>query len=372
MRSPSLVTVGVLAGALALAPIRARAADDAPPDPWITTKAKISVLTAVGTSGTDVDVDTVDGRVTLHGTVASRADKDAAEKAARKVDGVKEVRNLLQVVPPAKAKVVATRDAEIRKTVEAALREDSELRGSEVEVESVNEGTVLLGGKADSLADHLRAIQVAKGVKGVRRVASEVRSPDADADAEIFKDRGEAKAEETKEKVRGIAGAAKDAWVTSKVKAALLTGSKTAGSEVNVDTDGGVVTLFGTVPSEDAKRKAESEARNIDGVTSVKNELQVVSATRERAVDSRDEDIAERIESKLDEEPALQSADIDVEVANGVARLSGTVDTEKERLKAKTLAREVEGVKSIQDDVKLKSGAAASLGVHLGDDDSDR
>jgi osmotically-inducible protein OsmY len=372
MRSRSLLTIGVVAGALAFATIPARAADDAPPDPWITTKAKIAVLTAVGTSGSDVDVDTVDGRVTLHGTVASRSDKDAAEKAARKVDGVKEVRNLLQVVSADKADDVANADAEIRKTVDAALRGDAELRGSEIEVESVNEGTVLLGGEADSLADHLRAIEVAKGVTGVARVASEIRSPDADADAEIFKDRGEAEAEGTEQKARGIAGAAKDAWTTSKVKAALLTGSKTAGSGVNVDTDGGVVTLFGTVSSEDVKRKAESEARNVDGVTRVKNQLQVVSGARERAIESRDEDIAERIEAKLDDEPALQSADIEVEVANGVVRLSGTVETEKERIKAKTLAREVEGVKSIEDDVKLKSGASATLGIGVGDDESDR
>jgi type IV pilus assembly protein PilA len=43
----------------------------------------------------------------------------------------------------------------------------------------------------------------------------------------------------------------------------------------SVDVDKGVVTLKGKVDSEEAKRKAESVARKVDGVKAVHNELQV-------------------------------------------------------------------------------------------------
>src|SRR5207237_8609882 len=85
------LSVAAMVASLALAPM-ARAKSQ-PPDSWLTTKAKIAVLGKVGTAGTSVHVDTVDGRVTLHGHVRDASDKEAAEKAARKIDGVKEVRN---------------------------------------------------------------------------------------------------------------------------------------------------------------------------------------------------------------------------------------------------------------------------------------
>lgn len=44
-----------------------------------------------------VDVDTVNGRVSLNGTVKTQDAKDAAEKIARETDGVITVTNLLQV-----------------------------------------------------------------------------------------------------------------------------------------------------------------------------------------------------------------------------------------------------------------------------------
>src|SRR4029078_12119113 len=68
------------------------------PDAWVTTKVKLALLTTEGVSSTDVNVDTVDGRVTLHGTVGSEEEKTRAEKAARSVEGVKELRNMLAVV----------------------------------------------------------------------------------------------------------------------------------------------------------------------------------------------------------------------------------------------------------------------------------
>ena len=74
----------------------------ATPDAWITTKTKLSLLTTEGVSGTAIHVDTILGKVTLHGKVRSAEEKAKAASIAKKIDGVLEVRNLLQVVTPAR------------------------------------------------------------------------------------------------------------------------------------------------------------------------------------------------------------------------------------------------------------------------------
>ena len=51
----------------------------ATPDAWITTKTKLSLLTTEGVSGTAFHVDTILGKVTLHGKVRSAAEKAKAE-----------------------------------------------------------------------------------------------------------------------------------------------------------------------------------------------------------------------------------------------------------------------------------------------------
>ena len=285
------------------------------PDAWVTTKAKIAVLSAVGTAGTSIHVDTLDGKVTLHGTVRDAADKKAAEDAARKIDGVTEVRNLIQVVPAKAEKTVAASDDQIKDKVAQVLKRDSTLADSSIQVQSVNNGTVLLAGKAESLNEHLRALQDAREVAGVRKVASEIESPDAKGDetvwskystetkstAESAKDSVKSAAESTKDTVKSAAESTKhatksalgtaasgvksashtvketttDAYITSAAKARLIADKDTPGMDINVDTDRGVVTLFGTVPSLTAKQKAAAEASKVAGVKKVVNKLEV-------------------------------------------------------------------------------------------------
>jgi len=64
-----------------------------------------------------------------------------------------------------------------------------------------------------------------------------------------------------------------DAAVTAKVKTALIMASDLSGFAINVDTVANVVTLAGTVETESLRQKAESVAKDVEGVQSVKNEL---------------------------------------------------------------------------------------------------
>lgn len=167
------IVAAALALGLCLNSPAAFAADT--PDSWITMKTKIALMTTNNVSAADLNVDTVNGVVTIHGKVATDAEKAKAEQVAAKIDGVKSVKNLLQIVPGSKREVVGRADAEVKDAVQSALKADAKLKDSGISVASVNKGVVLLGGKAKSLESHLEAVQVARAVKGVRRVATEVQ-----------------------------------------------------------------------------------------------------------------------------------------------------------------------------------------------------
>ena len=118
---------------------------------------------------------------------------------------------------------------------------------------------------------------------------------------------------------------------------------------MNVDTRNGIVTLFGSISTEDGKRAAAIEAEKVDGVQLVHNELQVVAATAAKQVEQRDDQIRDSVQQRLSARGALRDDDIDIEVANGVVRLSGSVAQSGDRMIALSLARSTEGVRSVVD-----------------------
>jgi hyperosmotically inducible protein len=83
-------------------------------------------------------------------------------------------------------------------------------------------------------------------------------------------------AEERAGNRRDVSKSAAGTALTTKVKSALAAdaGMRTM-TNINVDSEDGVVTLKGRVDSADAKKKAEAIAKKVDGVKRVKNELKV-------------------------------------------------------------------------------------------------
>src|SRR5437870_7289256 len=75
--------------------------------------------------------------------------------------------------------------------------------------------------------------------------------------------------------VRSLFSTSGDAATTRKVKTALGLSKRLAGFDIDVNTNNGMVTLTGRVPSEDAKSLAGEIARDTPGVTEVKNEITV-------------------------------------------------------------------------------------------------
>jgi osmotically-inducible protein OsmY len=76
-------------------------------DAGVTARVKAKLLADPEVAGVHIDVDTIDGQVTLNGKVASEDQRAEAEKLASRTEGVKGVTNLIQVagqtapVPPA-------------------------------------------------------------------------------------------------------------------------------------------------------------------------------------------------------------------------------------------------------------------------------
>ena len=83
-------------------------------------------------------------------------------------------------------------------------------------------------------------------------------------------------AEERAKNREKVSSTASNATLTTKVKTALASdaGAKTL-TNIDVDSNNGVVTLKGKVDSPDMKKKAGEIAKKVDGVKSVKNELKV-------------------------------------------------------------------------------------------------
>jgi hyperosmotically inducible protein len=156
-------------------------------------------------------------------------------------------------------------------------------------------------------------------------------------------------ADKTKEVAKDTKTVVTDSWLTSKTKIALFADDRVKGSEVKVETKDGVVHLRGKVDSAEAKAAADSVAKGIDGVKSVKNDLQVVSPGARKAVDAKDADIAKAVETRVKRESDLKK--VDVRADSGVVTLTGEVPTITASAKASEMARGVSGVRSVKNEL---------------------
>jgi osmotically-inducible protein OsmY len=336
-----LLRMAAIAAALAVSsPVLA----EQPEDAWLTTKAKTELLTDDLVDGVGIHVDTFDAHVTLYGKVHTDAERAQAERRVRAIEGVADVRNLLVVVPAGTRKATQVADTAIQKAVADSLKGDAGLAGSTIRVKSVTKGVVVLSGNAKTLTAHRRAIARARRVDGVRRVASEIQSPNELADNEIWY-----------EGKLADSGSSEfsDSWITTKAKLSLMTDPGVSPMAVNVDTEDGVVTLFGTVNTSDDKARAGKEVAKLDGVKHVANELQVVPDVAAKGVAESDDRVTAAVRKRIDARPSLVDSKVTIQTENGVVRLTGEVASQRDRLTALTVARGTLGVRSIIDDLAL-------------------
>ncbi|OLC14257.1 MAG: hypothetical protein AUH29_10555 [Candidatus Rokubacteria bacterium 13_1_40CM_69_27] len=177
------LSIAVLVAASAPAPAQSATQDgkqakadegSAVKDSWLTTKTKTKLFADGRVKGRAISVETQAGVVTLRGKVESDKEKNAAEEIAKKVDGVKSVHNVLQVVPDAQRKAVDAKDADIKDAVKARLAKEDRLKDASIKVRSDN-GLVTLTGSGVDARTKARAADLARGVAGVKAVRNELK-----------------------------------------------------------------------------------------------------------------------------------------------------------------------------------------------------
>jgi hyperosmotically inducible protein len=162
-----------------------------------------------------------------------------------------------------------------------------------------------------------------------------------------------------------------DSLITTKVKAKIVGDKGTRADHVEVETVNGVVDLTGTARSKAAAARHVTLARQVQGVKSVKNNIKVEAANTTAAADTdadkprttaksgksdqpvKDTTITTKVKAKFVEDKTVSATDIHVKTVNGVVRLTGNAKSKDESTKAAQLAREVDGVKSVKNNIKV-------------------
>ena len=147
-------------------------------DSWLTSKTKIALFADDRVKGREVRVETQSGEVFLRGKVDSEEAKSAAGEIAKGVEGVKNVKNDLQVVAPSARKAVQADDKQITKSVETRFGKDSQLKKIDVRTDA---GVVVLSGEVPNISVSAKASEMAHRVDGVKAVKNELRVAQAKA-----------------------------------------------------------------------------------------------------------------------------------------------------------------------------------------------
>jgi len=140
-------------------------------DSWIALKTKLALVASSPTSGYETEVDAKDGVVTLTGKVDTNEVKTEAEQVARKVEGVRNVNNQLQVVPEARRKEVNAADNKIKEEIQKLMDSDPKLQTLSLSVDS-NAGVVSLDGSVDTVEQLWQAAAAIRKVPGVKSVVT--------------------------------------------------------------------------------------------------------------------------------------------------------------------------------------------------------
>lgn len=199
------------------------------------------------------------------------------------------------------------------------------------------------------IAKTLMAVVVGSVLAGGSAMAAETMTGKAESTA----DSAGSKIDSSMKKVGGYMD---DSGVTAKVKAALVDDEAIKSTDISVETHSGVVTLNGFVTSQDQAEKAVAVAGKVEGVKSVSDKLHVKDSTKQTMKGyAGDTATTSEIKAKLLADDIVPSRNVKVETTNGVVQLSGKVKTQAQSERAEGIAKAIDGVKSVKNDLVVKS-----------------
>jgi hyperosmotically inducible periplasmic protein len=191
--------------------------------------------------------------------------------------------------PAASSQTPAVADKTIDDQVEARINADASLKKHSIVVTTDN-GVVTLTGVVSTAGESAKAARLAKvtgvksvnnnlvvtkDVKGTAGRAAEKTKNGAEKAGEKTKDGLEKAGEKTKEGLSKTGEVITDSWITSRVHSKFVGEDLLKDSDINVDTNNHVVTLRGTVMTAAARARAVSQAKEVEGVRSVVDQLTI-------------------------------------------------------------------------------------------------
>jgi osmotically-inducible protein OsmY len=266
-----------------------------------------------------------DGVVTLYGKVKSYREQLLAADAARGVIGVKAVKSDIKVDVTG----VHT-DPEISAEVNELIDSDNWLESSYI-IAAVKGGVVTLTGTVGSAALRDRAVFLAMA-EGVQSVDSDGLNVDPDV-----KENGQRSISSTKKS---------DLQIKKAVISALGHDPRVAGFNPDVKVMKLTVSLTGVVDNLQAKIAAGQDAKNTVGVWHVNNLLVI-----RPSITVDDSTLAKNVESAMQRDAATAGSGIKVEVKDGVATLTGTVDSDYVKTRAYNIASLANGMLDVKNDI---------------------
>jgi hyperosmotically inducible protein len=155
-----------------------------------------------------------------------------------------------------------------------------------------------------------------------------------------------------------------DAGITTSVKSQLAADDLVKARNIDVDTRDRVVTLTGSVQSEQEETKALEIARATRGVVDVVDNLSVAPVAEPSAAPTTgrygetpgtidrpnlDPGLTAEIKTKLLADATVSGLKIDVDTKDRIVTLTGTVSSQAEKERALEIARGVENVARVED-----------------------
>ncbi len=145
-----------------------------------------------------------------------------------------------------------------------------------------------------------------------------------------------------------------DSAVTAKVKSALVSDKGINSTDISVETSNGLVTLSGFVNDRTQAERAVTAARAVEGVTTVSDNMHVKeSGTTSVKGYASDSAITSEVKAKFLADSIVPSRKIKVQTDNGVVQLSGRVQNAREADRAESVAKAVDGVKSVKNSLRV-------------------